>query len=149
MPRSRFVRPDTVTLPLSDGDSITVKRVLTHGEELDTRGRMVRVADGVSRVDPFLIAQAHVVAYLLDWTFVDDAGRHVPIADKSPDEIVAILRALDDDSFEEIADAIAAHRAAVAKERTAEKNGRDGGSRSPATLPSLVGVAGGTSGLPS
>jgi hypothetical protein len=143
---SRFVRPQSVTLPISHGDTITVKRRLTHGEHTDINTRLTMNVDGLARMNPAMLPYSRAIAYLLDWSITDDSGRRVDIVDKSPDEVLAILRAMESDDYDEIADAILKHERAMNAERAAEKNGQGGETKLPATSPSLDAAAGGTSG---
>jgi hypothetical protein len=121
MPRDRFVRPDTVTLPLSEGDWILVKRRLNAGETRDLYARMYRVvevdddannprAEGSVRMqlDTRQVGLAIMVAYLVDWSFVQN-GERVPVRMLPIEEVETTLRALDPESFGEIRRAIEAH----------------------------------------
>ena len=64
MGRNRDVPPDTIRLPLSDGDFLTVIKELNAGEYLD----MLANQDAGP-------ALARMLAYLVGWTCVG-AGRH-------------------------------------------------------------------------
>lgn len=142
---SRFVRPDVVILKLSDGDTLTVKARLNAGEEHDAFARMIESApDGSLRRNLRWAGISLAVAYLVDWSLTDDDGRLVAIRDHAPDAVLAILKALDPDSYKEVREAIEAHDTAVRAKREQEKNGQGGGLGSPAISPSLVGVAGAT-----
>ena len=133
MARSRFVRPDTTTLTLTNGDTLVVKCRLNYGEARKLRGMQDL---------PTLKQLAVVVSYLLDWSLKDDSGQRVSIADLSPTEMVNRLDALEDDSFDEIFDAIAAHIDRMQAERDQEKNARDGATESSAISPSPSAAAG-------
>lgn len=109
---SRFLRPDTDTLTLANGDTLTVKRRLTAGDS--------RVMKGMQAI-PTLVELGLVLAYLLDWSLVGLDGAKVPIADLAQADFVRTLDALDDESFDEIHAAIQAHVAAMAAERAEEK----------------------------
>lgn len=143
---SRFVRPDTVTLPLSNGDTITVKKRLNAGEQRARFARMYQAgANGGLTVDPMQVGMPIITAYLVDWTFTDDAGRKVPIAGVSADDLTSVIDSLDVDSFREIRMAIEAHEAAqVAESEDAKKKTRTGANGSEATSPSPS-VSAGTS----
>ena len=146
---SRFVRPDTTTLKISHGDTLTVKRRLNAGEQREVFAKMSReLDDGSLRSKPLEVGITLVIAYLVDWSLTDDDGTHVEIRGKSAVELRAVLDELEPDAFEEIRLAINAHVDAQATIRDAEKNGTGGGSESPATSPSLVAVTGATSGSP-
>ncbi len=130
----RFVRQDrnSTTLPISQGDTLTVRRRLTAGERRTQRG--MATFQGLAEVSVIL-------AYLLDWTIRDDKGVVVPIDGKATKDVVDILDALDPDTYDEINAAIQTHVAAMDAERDAEKNGQTG-EPVPQSSPSLVGVAG-------
>lgn len=143
---SRFVRPETLTLPLSQGDSITVKKRLNSGEERDLFARMyVAGVDGQLKANPFQTGIALVTSYLLDWTFKDD-GKLVPIAGLAVDALITVLNNLEPEAYGEIRRAIEAHDGASRTEREQEKNAKDGGMALPATSPSPSAVAGVMSG---
>lgn len=132
---SSFVRPETVTLSLSEGRTITIRRVLTAGERNDM---MARGWNHVTQdYDRILAMPATVAFYLLDWNFRDVDGKPVDIRDKSTAEIETIIKNLDPDVFDEIHDAINKNYAAVAAERVKEKNVQGGESLSSVTSPSL------------
>ena len=144
--RNRFVRPDTRVLKISHGDTLTVRRRLNRGEEAAMFARMyVAAEDGAMRVNRLQVGLATVVAYLLDWSFVDQDERKVKIDGKSVDELEAILNALDPADFAEIREAIDAHVAEMDAERSSGKQS-DGETTSPATLPSPVDAGGDTNG---
>jgi hypothetical protein len=114
---SRFVRPETVTLTISDGDTLTVKRRLNSGEERALFARMYTAGvNGQLKVNPFQTGIAIVTAYLLDWSLTDD-GKRVPIAELSVDELTRVLDGLDPTTYGEIRQAIEAHDNAVREER--------------------------------
>jgi hypothetical protein len=114
----RFVRPETVTVPLSDGDTITIRKRLTAGERRDMYGRMY-FPDSV-KVDPMRVHRATVTAYLLDWTAKDADGHPVAIAGLTIADLETVVDGLDPDSFGELVDAI--DRATDTIGRDAEKN---------------------------
>lgn len=144
--RSKFVRPETRVLTLPDGDTLTVKRRLNHGERQETFARMYLTTDkGDRRVDPLKVGMATVLAFLIDWTLVDDAGNVMAIRGKTLDEIEATLNALDPDDFQDIRRAIEEHEQAMVAERVAGK-ATDGEQTSSATSPSPDAAAGATSG---
>ena len=130
---SRFARPDTTDLPISNGDRLTVKRRLTHADSRRLRGM---------QAIPTMAEPGVVMAYLVDWTLRDDAGKPVPIDGASHDALAHAIDALDEDAFDEIYAVIAAHRDAMQAERAAEKNGQAGEKSSPAISPSPFAVAG-------
>lgn len=149
MKRSRFVRPETRRLPLTDDDWILVRKRLTAGEERAMYGRMYRtgVTPGSGRqVDVLQTGLAMVVAYLLDWSLTDDAGEPVGIAGVPAEDLVAVLDNLDTETFREIKQAIEAHEAAMTAERAEEKKSRSGAPLDGATSSWPSAAAGGSSG---
>jgi hypothetical protein len=106
---SRFVRPETVTLPLSHGDTITVRKRLTNGERRAMFARMYKTGVTPLQVDTLQTGLAVVVAYLLDWTLTDDDGARVRLDGMTPDDLAILVDGLDWDSFVEIKEAIEAH----------------------------------------
>ena len=124
---SRFVRPDTRTLTLGNGDQLTVRARLTAGEQRASYARLYRPGvDGRLQMDPLQLGVGVILAYLLDWNLKDDAGQAVPIRDLAPDDLQRVVDALDPDSFAEIRTAIETHEAAMLAEREAQKK-TDGG----------------------
>jgi hypothetical protein len=127
---SRFVRPETVKIDLTDGDWLLVKRRLTAGEE---RHAFARILQPTSYGEPMRLdfektGLAKIVAYLLDWSLADDAGV-VVIRDQPAPVVEAALLALDPSSFAEIHTAINAHEAAQLAALDAEKKTTAGDSR--------------------
>lgn len=126
MSASRFVKPETSVLKISNGDTITVRRRLTSGEE---RARFARMSlagvDGALQVNRLQIGLATITAYLLDWTVKDDDGRIVPIEGLDPEAMASVIDGLDVPSFTEIREAIEAHEATQVE----RKNGPDGESK--------------------
>lgn len=143
MARSRFVKPQADTIPISDGDTLTVRRRLNTGEE---RERLIRGRGPNGRIDPFLFKRSTVISYLLDWSLA------FPIADpktgdtKSFEEIAAAIDALDPDDYVEISNAIEAHADKVQAAMDAEKNGRGDSKSSLVTSSSPNGITGGSNG---
>ena len=150
---SRFVQPTTTTLKISGGDTVTVKRRLTWGEQNDLMAKMAAPSapgdGGVLRANPFEVRICTVIGYLVDWSLTDADGAHVDLRGKAEDEVRAILRDLEQDVMEELFLAISTHIAAQDKLREAEKNGQGTASGSPAISPSPDGATGAMSGLPS
>ena len=127
---SRFVRPETVKLDLTDGDWLLVKRRLTAGEE---RHAFARILKSTAYGEPMALdfektGLAKIVAYLLDWSLADDSGV-VVIRDQPAHVVEAALLALDPSSFHEIHHAINAHEAAQLAALDAEKKTTAGDSR--------------------
>jgi len=144
--RSRFVRPDTRRLELTDGDWITVKARLTAGEKRAMFARMyktVEKADGtVSQVQNLeAVGFARLAAYLVDWSFPE-----FPIRGVSVDALESALKNLEDDDFTELLTALDAHEAREAEAFAALKKTTSGEPASSLTSRSLVGVTGGMNG---
>lgn len=114
---SRIQRPETLTIPISNGDSITVRKRLNVGEERE-RLRLFTDQNGVPI--PFEHGIATVVCYLLDWTLTEN-GQKLEIADKPKADIKAIIDALDLETFKEIREAVEAHVDSMDKEREQAK----------------------------
>lgn len=144
---SRFVRPDTKTLSISGGDTLTVKKRLNHGETTAAYERMSRVTpNGSLKVDPLKMGSANILAYLVDWSLKDDDGQLVEIKGAPVDVVSDALDSLDEPSFQEIKAAVEAHAIAMEGERVAEKNGQDGAIVDAAISPLPSGVTGASSG---
>ena len=120
MGRNRLVSPESVRVPLSDGDFLTVKRELSAGEYLDC------LQDGAAG-NRF----ADWIAYLVGWSLVGPHDAPIPYAPSmSVDERRDTLRSLDVATIVEIDVAIKAHVAA--NERAVQEK---------KTTPALVGVS--------
>lgn len=144
---SRFVRPQTTKLPLSNGDTITIKSRLSSGERRAAFSRLYLAdTDGKLRVNPLQSGLAMMTEYLVDWTFTDDDGAPVPIRGLSIAELESVLDTLDSESFAEIKGAIEAHEARMAEARAEEKKTQAGARGDDPTLPSPSDVAGASTG---
>ena len=119
---SRFARPDTDTLTLANGDTLTVKRRLNAGDDRARRGMASF---------PTLEPVALVVAYLIDWHLTEDGAP--AIKGLSTKDLINILDNLDAAAFDELHAAIAVHVEAMQAERDAEKNAK-AGTRSDAAI---------------
>jgi hypothetical protein len=132
----RIVRPDLVVLPLSAGDTITVKKRLSSGEERKMIRRGISyTAEGVRSFDPIDGGVSKILAYLVDWTFHGLDGTLVPIRDQPPSVVEA-----------EVLRAIEAHEATMTAEREAEKKTQSGAPASSVISPSPAAAAGAMSG---
>ena len=124
---SRFVRPQTTVITLSQGDTITIKTRLSAGEQHDAYARMYLAgADGKLHANPLQSGRAMITAYLVDWTLADDDGAIVPIRGLPLEELESVLSTLDPESFAEIKTAIEKHEAATAAARADEKKSQPG-----------------------
>ena len=127
MGTSRFVRPDTTTLTLANGDTLVVKRRLNAAES--------RVMTAMQAF-PTLADASVVMAYLVSWSLTGLDGAPVAIDGVSHTVLASRVEALEEAEFDEIHAAVAAHRAAMVAERDAQKKIRDGGTGSDPTSPS-------------
>jgi hypothetical protein len=133
-------------LPISQGDFIDVKERLNTGEYHELMARMspVMTPGERSQLDTRAVMTSKVLEYLIGWSFVDD-GTPVPYSPEMREvDRLAIINSLDDESFNEIRDAIEAHEEAQDKARAAAKNGQGGESESSAISSSPNILAGAT-----
>ena len=129
MPRSPFVVPEVVRLPLPDDHWLDVKARLTFGEQqaLNAAGvtRMSGATGAAADADEvglgvdlarWMIERIHV--WLVDWSFRDAQDKPVAVTRDA-------IRALDPDWARTIQDALDQHiEAAEAKKATPTPNGR-------------------------
>src|SRR6187455_2504174 len=119
---SRFVRPQTKTLTLANGDQLIVRERLTAGEQRAYLARLyTRGPDGRHQFNPLMGEMAVVLSYLLDWNFRDDADQAVVIRDLSPEDLQTVLDSLDTEAFQEDRAANDAHAAAMLAAREEKK----------------------------
>jgi hypothetical protein len=131
--RSRFVKPEVVRLPLSEGDWLDVRKRLTVGEERAAFQQIVSdVGTEGGRWKPNfeMIGVAQVAAYVVGWSLVDDEGIAVPFS-------VEAVQGLEPASFREIEQAVDAHIKRVEEELAASKNGTGVATASATTLQSV------------
>lgn len=104
-----------------DADFIDIKRELNAGEQRKLFTDLVKQMHPGEKVElkPELVGMTKVVAYLLDWSFLDNEGRPVPVSE-------AAINNLDTETFQEITKAIDAHEEAQEAKRAEEKNDRVG-----------------------
>lgn len=131
MGRCRFVQPDVVRLPLSEGEWIDVKRELNTGEYRRVFARQLKEMSYGDKavVDPSQVGLSKVVEYIVAWSFKDLAG-------KSTQPCESTILALDSQTFGEIVSAVDSHEEAMDGLREKEKNVRDGANASKAISPS-------------
>ena len=117
MSRCRFVQPDVVRLPLSDGDWIDVKKELNAGENRRVFARLVKAMhfNEKAEIDPEQVGMSKVVEFLVGWSLTDAAGKAVPVSE-------AAISNLDSETYAEIVKAIDAHEEAGDKQREERKN---------------------------
>jgi hypothetical protein len=118
--RSRFVKPETVRLELSDGDWIEVKKHLTAGEARKVAAEFIGryLPDGSRVPNMDLLGFQGVLAYLVDWSFEDD-GKRQPIT-------IDTIKGLTPDDFKEIDEAIDKHIEAMTREIAEAKKASGG-----------------------
>jgi hypothetical protein len=126
MSRSRIVPPATTRLELTEGDWVDVKAALNYGDAVAARAMLVKEIRLDGRVTPDfqLVEVAQVLAYLVDWSFIDAAGKKIPI--ETAEQKRSALFALDEATVRELTAAIGAHAERVEAERVARKNGQSG-----------------------
>lgn len=148
---SRVRPPETMTLPISRGDTITVKKHLTAGEfRAYARSQYVLDANGVqSEANPIDIGLARVLGYLLDWTITDHADKPIPIWEQSDEVKTSALNAIEPECYREILEAIKNHDVSMRKLRTEKKTDQAGEATSSPISASPSDAAGVTNGSPS
>jgi hypothetical protein len=134
----RFVTPDTRTLTLEGGDTLTVKARLSHGEHVAMYARTYREKpDGSPGVNYLETGDALILAYLVEWHAAD--GRALPsLRALSDEERTDVIRNLDQRSFLEIKRAIEAHENRVAADDEALKKTDSIAGSSLSTWPSVA-----------
>lgn len=143
---SRVVRPDTVTLSISDGDWILVKARLNHGEQQKAfEHRFISDVSG-QRVNLALAGMETITAYLLDWSLTGPDGQLLVIKGQPLDVVEGHLNRIDPESVAEIRDAIDAHVRAKTAARAEEKKLRTGTTADAMISPSPSAVVGTQSG---
>lgn len=148
---SWFVNPEALTVPLSNGKWILIRRRLNMGEARAVwRRTYVSNGNGTHEryADATELTPSLVVGYLLDWNAVDAQGQPVPLRGKSPEDVRAALDLLDPGLFNEVADAISAHDMTIRTAQQEEKKRRMTETSSSKTSPSPDDAAGDTSGSP-
>ena len=146
---SRVRRPEIETVPISGGDTLTVKKFLTAGEFRElvhASTKPVRMdaltasggKDLSFEIDPTESGLAMILAYLLAWTFIDFAGRPVVIRDQPRAVVRAALDAIDADSYMEVQRAIQDHDKSVRAYVALEKKMKSG-SETPELISQSVG----------
>src|SRR5688572_26873246 len=80
MGRCRVVAPETVRLPISDGDWVEVKKTLNYGESRKFKGDLYTIGpDGRAVPNMQNLGHADVMAYLVDWSMVGLDGKPIAI----------------------------------------------------------------------
>ena len=102
--KSRFVRPETVNLDLSDGDWIEVKSRLTYGEQQSFAMGHLRYDSKTERVEADLTESniKRFATWIVDWSFVDEDGKLVAVSKSA-------IANLDPEAADEIDKALSAY----------------------------------------
>lgn len=129
----RFITPETVTLPLSDGDSITIHKKLSHGER---DAMYARIRDGKGKD----ARAVELAAYLVRWS-APMPYKPEQSEDERTATVIDVINGLDEDSFDEIYGAVKAHVKSLQ-----EKKLPSGENESVPTSPSVGTTTGATSG---
>ena len=153
MSQSRFVHPQEKTLTLANGDTLTVRRRLTAGEQLDMFERLYLppkhnphpTGNGRMQLNPVQTGLALIVAYVLDWSLCDESGTRVIIRGEPIDVVEAAIRQLDPDDFNEVKQAIEAHDAEVKAASDRKKKGTPTGELESSAISESPSGAGGAS----
>ena len=123
----RFVTPETRTLTLADGETITIHKKLTHGQRKEHWERVYKFVNDKLEVNQRTSVDALIIAYLVDWTIKGLDGQPWPIRGISADELQDVLNAMSEESVREIRQAIAQHEAEMLAEENAQKKIAGGG----------------------
>lgn len=109
-----IVMPQTVTLPLEYGWTVTVWEELTHGQYNDMRSRIYRESDtGTLQRNVEQFFDGLVVAYLVDWTLTDAQGQRIEIRGLRADALHDAYRNLRQFAALEVQRVIEAHHERV------------------------------------
>jgi hypothetical protein len=119
MSRSRFVIPDVVRVPLSDGDWIDVKRELNAGEQRRVFTSLVKTMQAGEKpeLNPEQVGKTKLLEYIIGWSLCDANGKPVPFTPTA-------LDAVDPETYTEITKAVDAHEDAAEKARDERKNAK-------------------------
>jgi len=131
MGRNRFVMPDVVRIDLTDGDWIEIKKELSVGDAKRIQNAAITFVGGDINddrkfgVDMERASIEQVLVWLVEWSFRNEKDKPVSITRES-------IRSLDQESFEEIENAITSYAETLEKEKNALKAHRE-----PVALPTL------------
>lgn len=133
-----IVPPETDTITLSDGDTITIKTRLNTGELRAVLKRSRSESPSAAALDQLEYAYQLVVAHLVDWA--SPSGRWPPIKGEPESVRLALIDALDHDDYIAIKNAVVAHVHRIGEAREAAKKKTDGTptSASISPLPSVA-----------
>lgn len=137
---SRMRRPETAVIPISRGDTITVRKHLTSGESRAMVRQMYAshpVTGEIVTGNPVDTGLARVEAYLLDWTITDTRDQPIVIYQQPPDIVRSALDAIEPECYTEILRAIEAHDTAMRADRLEKKTDPAGATTLPSSSASL------------
>lgn len=112
----RFVTPQTVQVPLSEGDWVEFKERLTYGEEQRLTGfsfsgiRGALMGEDEVGYDLSRHKIGRLAMWIVDWSFLDDNGKSVQVSEQS-------IERLDPATAAEIEDALTGHIERLLAER--------------------------------
>jgi len=140
---SDLVVPQTVTLPLSNGRTVTVWAELNHRQHKAMYQRMFREIDGGGlRRDMDRFVDAKIVAYVEDWTLTDPQEQPLEIRRKGEripaDELQDVLDNLRQPVLMEIKAVVDAHHERIETAGEAQKKTDSFASASSTMLPSVA-----------
>lgn len=137
----RFVAGGVVRLTLPGNEWVDVKAELNAGESRRVFSHLVMEmnAGEPTKLDPDKVGVTKMVEYIVGWSLLNSQGEPEPVCEEAID-------ALDQDTYQEMSEAVEQHDQRCEAARIARKNARGGGMGSPATLPLPVFVTGESSG---
>lgn len=126
-------KPESVRLPLGNGDWVEVRKYLTAGDTRRMYWRMMRRgAGGAEKMDPLLVSVSKIAAYVLAWSVTDADDRPIDLdGPEAEATILSVLDAMDPDRYRELSTAIEAHESATDEEKKILDGGRSSGTISP------------------
>jgi hypothetical protein len=106
-----IIKPESVTLPLSRGDYLVVKKRLNAGErqKMFELSAKAFIAGEKVELEPAKIAFVKPAMYLLDWSYSGLDGQPLEIAGKPVEYILTVLQSFGVEVVDEISGAINAH----------------------------------------
>lgn len=137
---SRFMKPATVVLRISENETLVVKKRLSRGEQAEMFALMRAPGHLGLQADAMRVSLERVLAYLVDWSITDN-GKPVPYRDIDRQGRIDTLNSMTPEGFIEIRDAIDHHIATEDEAIEAEKKIPNGGTESLAKSGSADGSA--------
>lgn len=126
MGRNRFVTPEVVRLPISDGDWIEIKKRLNAGEAraLENAGLKPPIkVDGkiIQPIDWAIYDLVRAQIFLVNWSLCGPDGTTMGLKDRDGNVDINVLKGLDVPTFDEITKVIFLY---VTKQEADAKNGQ-------------------------